>query len=194
MINNIKMKFLMFVSSLWLLFVMLIILYIDIPLAFGEDSYYIGTWNLIVMNVIPVVSIMMLIISSFFVTTFNHTISRGMQSYFIIKRINNKNYEHLTFLTTYILPLIAFNLSEFRFVIMFLLLIFVIGCIYVKTDLFYANPTLALLGYQLYEADVEMRDKNIYENLILICKGTISKESNLEYLKIDDRIFFVKEK
>lgn len=194
MINNIKMKFMMFVSSLWLLFVMLIILYIDIPLSFGEDSYYIGTWNLIVINVIPVVSILMLIISSFFVTTFNHTISRGMQSYFIIKRIHNKNYEHLTFLTTYILPLIAFNLTEFRFILMFLLLIFVIGCIYVKTDLFYANPTLALLGYQLYEADVEMRDNVVYENLILICKGNISKESSLEYLKIDDRIFFVKEK
>lgn len=194
MIDNMKMKFLMYISSLWLLFIMLIILYIDVPLEFGENSHYIGTWNLITRNIIPVVSIVMLIVSSFFVTTFNYSISRGMQSYFKIKRIQNKNYEHLTFLTTYILPLIAFNLSEIRFVIMFLLLIFVIGFIYVKTDLFYANPTLALLGYQLYEADVEMRDNKTYENLILISKANINKESNLEYLKIDDRIYFVKEK
>ncbi|VDN47902.1 conserved membrane protein of unknown function [Petrocella atlantisensis] len=194
MIDNIKMKFLMYISSLWLLFVMLIILYISVPLEFGENSHYVGTWNLISTNVIPLVSIMMLVVSSFFVTTFNYTVSRGMQSYFKIKRVQNKNYEHLTFLTTYILPLIAFNLSEVRFVIMLMLLIFVIGFIYVRTDLFYANPTLALLGYQLYEADVEMRDNKIYENLILICKGNISKESNLEYLRVDERIYFVKEK
>lgn len=194
MIDNIKMKFMMYVSSLWLLFGMLIILYIDVPLYFGKNSYYIGTWNLISRNLIPIVSIVMLIISSFFVTTFDYTISRGKQSYFKIKRIQNKNYEHLTFLTTYILPLIAFDLSEIRFLIMFLLLVFVIGFIYVKTDLFYANPTLALLGYQLYEADIELRDGKLYENLILISKGDISKDSNLEYLRIDDRIYFVKEK
>ena len=174
------MKFLMYISSLWLLFVMLIILYIDVPFEFGENSHYIGTVNLISRNVIPIISILMLIASSFFVSTFNYTISRGAESYFKIQRIQNKNYEHLTFLTTYILPLIAFNLSEIRFVIMFLLLIFVIGFIYVKTDMFYANPTLALLGYQLYEADVEMRNNIIYENLILISKGNISKESKLE--------------
>ncbi len=40
MIDNMKMKFLMYISSLWLLFIMFIILYIDVPLEVGENSFY----------------------------------------------------------------------------------------------------------------------------------------------------------
>lgn len=188
------MKFQMYLSSLWLLFLMLIVINIDIPIDFSEGARFIGIAPLLKTNIISFISIIMLGISTRFVKTFNYKISSGTQEYFEIKKIKNKTYEHLTFLTTYIIPLICFDLSKLRYILVLFLLLIVIGIIYVKTDIYYANPTLAVLGYHLYEADVELRDEKIHEKCILITRNKINLNSNLEYLKIDEEFFFVKEK
>ncbi|WP_313129811.1 anti-phage protein KwaA [Anaerocolumna sp.] len=194
MYKNTWMKFQMYLSSLWLLFLMLIVVNVDIPIDFSKEASFIGLVPLLKRNIIPCISIIMLGISTIFVKTFNHKISSGTQEYFEIKEIKNKTYEHLTFLTTYIIPLICFDLSKFRYTLVLLLLLIVIAIIYVKTDIYYANPTLAILGYHLYEADVELRDEKVHESCILITRDKIKQNSKLEYLQIDDEIFFVKEK
>lgn len=194
MYKNTWMKFQMYLSSLWLLFLMLIVVNIDVPIDFSKEASFIGLVPLLKRNIIPCISIIMLGISTIFVKTFNHKISSGTQEYFEIKKIKNKTYEHLTFLTTYIIPLICFDLSKLRYTLVLLLLLIVIAIIYVKTDIYYANPTLAILGYHLYEADVELRDEKVHENCILITRDKINQNSRLEYLQIDDEIFFVKEK
>lgn len=188
------MKFQMYLSSLWLLFLMLIVVNVDIPIEFSKEAKFIGIVTLFKINIIPCISILLLGISTRFVKTFNHKISSGTQEYFEVKKIKNKTYEHLTFLTTYIIPLICFDLSKLRYTVVLLLLLIVIGIIYVKTDIYYANPTLAILGYHLYEADVELRDEKVHEACILITRNKINLNSKLEYLQIDDDIFFVKEK
>lgn len=193
MYNSTRLKVQMYISSLWLLFFMLIIMNINIPLDFGEGSKFIGT-PLIWMNIIPLICLFFLGLSRRFVKTFEYQISSSSDEYFVLKKLKNKNYEHLTFLTTYIIPLICFDLSQIRYTIILILLMIVIGVIYVKTDIYYANPTLALLGYHLYEASVELRDEQIHENCILIVKGKITINSQLEYLQVDEDIFFVKEK
>jgi hypothetical protein len=173
---------------------MLIVVNINIPLDFSKEARFIGIVSLLQRNVIPGIGIIMLGISTRFVKTFNHKIASGTQEYFEIKKIKNRTYEHLTFLTTYIIPLICFDLSKFRYSLVLLLLLIVIGIIYVKTDIYYANPTLAILGYHLYEADVELRDEKVHEACILVARDKIKLNSKLEYLQIDDEIFFVKEK
>ena len=188
------MKFQMYLSSLWLLFLMLIVINVDIPIDFSDDAKFIGVLPLVNRNIVPVIGIIMLMISTIFVKTFNYKVSSGTQEYFVIKKIKNKNYEHLTFLTTYIIPLICFDLSKFRYTLVLLMLLVVIGMIYVQTDIYYANPTLAILGFHLYEVDVELRDEKVHEGCILITRDKINVYSNLEFLQIDDEIFFVKEK
>ena len=188
------MKFKMYLSSLWLLFLMLIVINVDIPIDFSDDAKFIGVLPLVNRNIVPVIGIIMLMISTIFVKTFNYKVSSGTQEYFVIKKIKNKNYEHLTFLTTYIIPLICFDLSKFRYTLVLLMLLVVIGMIYVQTDIYYANPTLAILGFHLYEVDVELRDEKVHEGCILITRDKINVYSNLEFLQIDDEIFFVKEK
>ena len=188
------MKFQMYLSSLWLLFLMLIVINVDIPIDFSDDAKFIGVLPLVNRNIVPVIGIIMLMISTIFVKTFNYKVSSGTQEYFVIKKIKNKNYEHLTFLTTYIIHLICFDLSKFRYTLVLLMLLVVIGMIYVQTDIYYANPTLAILGFHLYEVDVELRDEKVHEGCILITRDKINVYSNLEFLQIDDEIFFVKEK
>ena len=112
---------------------------------------------------------------------------------FTITKIENINYEHLTFLTTYIVPLVCFNFVAVRYQFVLLVLLVVICAIYIKTDLFYANPTLALLGFKIYKIEGNFED-GIRENIILISKDNLEKNKRCDYIKLDERIYYVKVK
>ena len=65
--------------------------------------------------------------------------------------------------------------------------------IYVKTDLFYANPTLALLGFKIYKIDGNFEEGE-RQAIILISKQTLSINIRCDYIKLDDRIYYAKVK
>ncbi|WP_313016655.1 anti-phage protein KwaA [Acetoanaerobium noterae] len=191
MVNSTFEKWKMYITSLWFLFFLILIITADIPISFEPGSKFIGFKELGSRNVIPIFSVAMLGIGLFFVHTFNMNLKGSVSSSFKIKKIRNKNYEHLTFLTTYIIPLICFDLGSLRYVIVLLVLLIIIGVMYVKTDMFYANPTLAIMNFQLYEADVELRD-GIHEGVILISRSRVELSSSLVYRKLDEKIYFVR--
>jgi len=191
MINSNFEKWKMYITSLWLLFFLILIITVDIPISFSSNSKFVGVVELLISNIIPAISFLMLLLGLFFVHTFNKNLDGSVSSSFKVRHIANKNYEHLTFLTTYIIPLICFDLESSRYVVVLVILLIIIGLIYVRTDMFYANPTLALLGYQLYEADVELRD-GMHNSLILISRSKISDNTKIVYRKLDDKIYFVR--
>lgn len=192
MLKNYRDKVEMYISSLWLLFLMIIIITIDVPLALLKKGN-ISIKELIIRNLVPIISFIFFVLGIFYVYRFNYKLKGSRSSYFKIKSIKNKNYEHLTFLTTYIIPLICFDLNEIRYIIVLILLLIIIGAIYIGTDMFYANPTLALLGYKLYEVNAELRD-GFKEQIIIISRDEIDESSNILYRKLDENIYFVRRK
>jgi len=113
---------------------------------------------------------------------------------FKITEIQSIDYEHLTFLTTYIVPLVCFNFIDARYQIVLIILLIVIGAIYIRTDLFYANPTLALLNYRIYKIDGLFRDTEIRKEIILISRSKLEKDQRCDYIKLDNRIYYAKPK
>jgi hypothetical protein len=103
-----------------------------------------------------------------------------------ITKIEDQNYEHLTFLTTYIIPFLRVKL-EGRDLIITILLIIIIGAIFIKTNLFYKNPTLALLGYKLYKVDTEKSS-----NLIFVSKEVLNLGDSVHYIYLHNNVYFVK--
>ena len=67
-----------------------------------------------------------------------------------IESVEEKNYDYLTFLTTYIIPFACLDLDNISNIITLILLLLVIGSILVKSNFYLANPTLALFNYRLY--------------------------------------------
>lgn len=181
----------LFILSLWLFFILTIIVTIQIPVYFAEDYVFIGWYELLSTNIIPIFCLLGIIggFVSFF--DFTYILKNATNMPFSINKIENINYEHLTFLTTYIVPLVCFNFVEIRYQIVLMIVIIVICAIYVKTDLFYANPTLALLGFKIYKIDGNFED-GIREGIILISKDNLIKNQRCDYLKLDDRIYYAK--
>lgn len=192
MIKNNWDKIELYVISLWLLFILIIIVTINIPICLKDSCSFIGAKKLISMNVIPIIALLFFTLGIIFLKRFKYKLSGSQQSTITVKKIENRNYEHLTFLTTYIIPLIAFDLTKTRYAIVLLLLLIAIGMIYVKTNIFYTNPTLALLGYKIHKIEAQFRTGEIKQDIIIISRESVNLNDQLSYRKLHENIYYVR--
>ncbi|WP_196216435.1 anti-phage protein KwaA [Flavobacterium sp. LC2016-01] len=182
-----KLKIQLYILSLWLLFILLFINKVKIPLCFS-DCKFIGWKNLFLDNIIPTISIVIVLLGFIFYFRFKYIVSGNKSLPEKVTNIENINWEHLTFLVTYVIPLLSFdldfNLDEDRNSLMFFLVLIIIGLIYVKTNMFYTNPTLAILGYHIYKISTTKRN-----NVIFISKDVISEDDWIEHKLLSDNIY-----
>lgn len=183
----------LFFLSLWLFFILTIIITSNVPFCFTSDCEFIGYGTLISNNVIPIVCVICLVIGIYSYLDFSYKLKDATQIPFKITKIEGIDYEHLTFLTTYILPLVCFNFVDKRYQVVLVILLIVIGNIYIRTDLFYANPTLALLNYRIYRVDGNFKDGG-RNNIVLISRCVLELNQRVDYIKLDNRIYYAKPK
>jgi hypothetical protein len=110
----------LFFLSLWLLFVLIIVITAKIPMCFSNESTFVGFKFLLTTNIIPVLCFIALIIGIFSYFDFRFQMKGTPELSFKINEIENIDYEHLTFLTTYIIPLVCFQFENFRYIIVFI--------------------------------------------------------------------------
>jgi hypothetical protein len=182
----------MFVLSLWLLFVLIIIITIDIPVCFGDSCEFVGVIYLLKNNYMSLISIIALFIGGLSYYDFVYKVKGTPELSFEILEIESIEYEHLSFLATYIIPLVTFNFLDLRYQIVFFFLLFVIGAIYIKTDLFYVNPTLSILRFRIYKINGKFLNGDIRESKILITRDCLLKNDRVQYIKFDERIYFAR--
>lgn len=180
----------LFFLSLWLLFILIIIITVKFPICISKDCSFFGFSLLLSNNIIPLFSFLALTIGFFSYFDFKHQMKGTPELSFKITEVEDIDYEHLTFLTTYIIPLVCFQFENLRYIIVFVILLIVIGSIYIRTDLFYANPTLAILQFRIYKVTGEFRTGEIRESRILISKDKLTKEDRVKYFKLDERIYY----
>lgn len=185
-----KRKIGLFLLSMWLFFVLAIIITGHAPICIFDDCQFIGWHELISKNIIPILCLIGISIGIVSYFDFSYELKSSTNMPFVILEIENINYEHLTFLTTYIVPLVCFNFAEARYHLVLLILMIVICAIYVKTDLFYANPTLALLGFKIFKITGAFEDNDIRKGIILISRNSLDKGDRCDYIKLDDRIYY----
>jgi hypothetical protein len=191
--NRTLEKFELYVLSLWLLFLLIIVVTIDIPICFDKQCAFIGFAELIKRNAVSGIALVFVLFGVLCYFRFDYKIAGSKSIPVTISSVEDLNYEHLTFLSTYIIPLICFNLTSVRYLIALGLLLVVIGVIYVKTDKFYANPTLAVLGFRLYSAVVTRRTGQTVK-VVLISKDRLHEDSQIQFLELDNRVYYAKGK
>lgn len=180
----------LFFLSLWLLFLLIIIITAQFPICFTADCSFVGWAELAKLNIIPFFCVAALSIGIVSFLDFKFQMKGTPELSFKIVELENIDYEHLTFLTTYIIPLVCFQFDNLRYIITFLVILLVIGLIYIRTDLFYANPTLAILGFRIYKISGEFRNGEIRNGKILITKNILTVDDRIKYFKLDERIYY----
>ena len=137
----------MYLLSLWLLFILIFVNKISLDLCI--DCSFANKQELLKIlkaNILPAICVVLLLGSFFCYLWFRHLISGAQEGPKTILTLEDKNSEHLVFLATYVVPLVGFGLDNVRQMINLGITLILLGVLYVRTNLFYANPTLSLLG------------------------------------------------
>lgn len=178
-------KIQLYIVSLWLLFFLVAIkefVFISwyFSLTFQNIKYF------LTINAISLIAFILSLLGLFFYARFTYILKGSTKLPKEIKKIEDQSYEHLTFLTTYIIPFLRVKL-EGKDLLVTIMLLIIIGAIFVKTNLFYKNPTLALLGYKLYKVDTEKSN-----GLIFISKQNLKLGDKVHHISLSDNVYFVK--
>lgn len=188
--NNIFYKFSLYNLSLMPLYFIFILQYIKLEpfvlwdSAASKSDYF---YNIIRGNLQVTFFIFLMFLALFSYVGFQKDSFYGKRASKKFNEITASDFDHLTFLSTYILPLITFNLNEVRSFIIVLVLLFMIGTIYIKSNLYYLNPTLLLFGYRIYKAKTDNKF------VVLIIKGNVSKMSEkMHYKDLGNNIYLIK--
>ena len=180
-----------YIMSLWLLFFLILVYTIKIPFLTDSTWQYEGLFPLIKLNIIPLICLFMMVLGFIIYRLFVKLVenrSKGLTQK--VNKIKDINYETVSFLITYIIPLLFFvvnsEISELRNFIVLTLTLLMIGIIYCRTNMFYTNPTLAIIGYHVYRVSTNQNDE-----MIIIVRGKLKKEESFYPRLIDDNIYYI---
>lgn len=181
------MKLCLYLISLWILFFMLIVLKIDVSLI----PFKVNVSNIVVFvscNQVACICVVFIVLGGIGYWWFADSLNNAKNLPVVILECESVNYENLSFLATYIIPLVCFPMETDREVFVMFSVIVIIGCIFVKTNLYYTNPSLILLGFNVYK--VKTTSKKAFQQGIVIIKGKLNEGESVKYLSLSDNVYF----
>ena len=146
--NNLLFKIALFNLSLMPLYFIFIIQYIDISVISNLSEYekvLVFAKELTITNSKILFFILLLVVGYVGLLVFEKNNNYNRKDAKKFEMVESKDFDHLTFLSTYVLPLITFNLNDIHSFVVLVFLIFMIGTIYIKSNLYYLNPSTANL-------------------------------------------------
>ena len=182
--QSFKMKIELCFISLSVLFLLLVIKTIDIPIYLGADMAFVGWKYLLVNNIFTILFLILFIASLIMKARFGKSLQGDTCISSKICNVTNLNYNYLMFFTTYIIPLICFDVQETRDCVLLLVLLIILCALFLKTNVYYQNPILALMGLNLYEVDMTYKGKNFYK-VIVIADGKLQEDMEINKHDID---------
>ena len=97
------------------------------------------------------------------------------------------NEGHLSYLATYILPFVGLDFNTWQSIVSSIVLFYVLGSIYIRTNLILTNPTLTFLGFLISKIETS-EGKNIF----LIHKDIIQKKKDYDCIHLINNIYIHK--
>lgn len=141
-------------------------------------------------NIVTLFCIMLIILACCFHIEFNYKSQNAYDGLpFSITSVENVNSDFISFFMT-LLAVIAFDLTSIRGAILFVMVLVLFGCLFMKTELFYSNPCFAILNYHIYR--VSSKDNAIPEKSIVICRDKLNDGDYINKIKLSEHVFYCK--
>lgn len=106
--------------------------------------------------------------------------------------VEHVSFENLSFLATFIIPLLCFdldfNLEAGRNAFMLLLVLVAIGIIYIKANLYYTNPSLALFDFKIYRIRYKYQKKE--HTTLILTRDKVTVGDQIFSKKIDEKVYY----
>lgn len=179
--------FALFLVSYIPLFFILAIQNLNISVNHNKTFYQLSK-HFLKVNILSDVLILISLLSLIYYFVFIYINSKGgFRNHKKVTKLRNSGVEYLSYLATYIIPFLGLKFDSWNNLLATTLLFLVIGFIYTKTNLLYANPTLALFGHYLYQVTFDDGDEKT-----VLCKGKLKKDNIYKYKILNDDLYFIK--
>ena len=101
----------------------------------------------------------------------------------------------VTFFMTYVLPLAADDLNTCKGIVVFGVLMAMLFALMWKTNLYYQNPVLTILGYEVFSFQFETTQVIEYNDKVCIgiTRDTVRTGHSIKRKKISDNVFLIYE-
>lgn len=153
----------------------------------NDIHQFIGIRKILSLNIVSISFLILIILSIALYFLFFHIVLKSAGEKYSIVEIKDNNSEHLSYLATYILPFIGLKFDSWQSIIATIALFYVLGHIYIKTNLILTNPTLTFFGYKISSV-IDSKNKN----KLIIHKGNLHKNKELELVPLIDNIYILK--
>jgi len=183
------LKLSLYCISLWILMFMLIVLKIDVS-ALKTEMNWQAFKEFIMTNNFSVMCLTIILAGLIGYVYFKDSLKNAKRLPVEIIECESANYENLSFLATYVIPLVCFPMETDREIFVLFAVIVIIGCIFVKTNLYYTNPSLVLLGFNVYS--VKCKNGTGFNKGIVIVKGQLKENDTIKYMSLSDNVYFAR--
>jgi hypothetical protein len=181
-------QILLFVVSYAPLYLILLFQNINDNVFIEDTNAFIGFKELLKLNVIPIAFLLLIIISISLYFLFFNIVLKSAPEKHKISEVKDNHAEHLSYLATYILPFVGLKFDTWQSVLATIALFYVLGHIYIKTNLILTNPTLTFFGYSISKI-VDTTGKTKF----IIHKAKLVKDKELDLIPIiDNNIYILK--
>lgn len=187
-----RLKIRFYIMSLWLLFLLQFVLTVNVACIWDDNGQFTGIQNLLRNNFLSVTNLFLLALGIIFAKRTEYEWAGVKNPPHKVTSVKDENYEYLTFLTTCIIPLACININTdtIRNGIVMGILLIAIGMILIRMDLYYGNPTLALMGYRISRVNID--NSEVKGDIILISKDRISPGQSIKWIEIDENVWIAK--
>lgn len=147
----------------------------------------------IVLLIVFIICFIWVVASLFFLLSFGRFKWRDKESGYKVKNVKEHEGAGLNFFLTLIIPLLIDNVNTLSGAITLGVIVFLICMLLYKTNLYFSNPVLSILGYRIFE--FAFCDNSKYKNktYLAICRNKIHDGSIVDYKSISEEVFYVKE-
>jgi len=106
-----------------------------------------------------------------------------------VSGLQGRDSDIMSYIATYLLPFVVFPLDSWEQIVALGIVIFVIGYVYVNSNMLHINPMLNLAGFHLYEVTLEGKK----DHFSLISRGRIALGATLEVIDLNSGMLLEKE-
>ncbi|MDR0658660.1 MAG: hypothetical protein LBG18_06990 [Mediterranea sp.] len=152
-----------------------------------DDRNFVGIKQLCINNITTMILLGFTLLSTtIYYMLYKIVLKAAPVRKFVKSRIED-NESHLSYLAAYILPFVGLNFSTWQTVASSVVLFYVLGSVYIKTNLILTNPTLTLFGFCISKVEIT-EGKDIF----IIHKETIIKDKEYNCIELINNIFIHK--
>jgi len=148
---------------------------------------FIGFRELVKLNITSISFLLLIVVSISLYFVFFKIILKSASEKFTIKEVKSNNVEHLSYLATYILPFVGLKFDSWQSILATIALFYVLGHIYIKTNMILTNPTLTFFKYTI-STTTDSKGKSKF----IIHKGSIQKNIEINLIPLIENIYILK--